>query len=187
MITRTVLAVDRLATLLLSLALLAGGAAAIWWWTGTSGLPRTLSTGPVTDVTDAAWFPAAAAATGLVLALLGLRWLTAHVRRTTVPSLHLRGSGRQGRLQVDTSRVAAAAAAAYADTLGVRSARGRVVRDRGQLVVRISATIDRDADLALLAEQADRVATELAGVLERPELRCSVELKVAGVTSALAR
>lgn len=187
MITRTVLAVDRLATLVLSLALLAGGAGAVWWWTGTSGLPDTLGTTIVSDVTGAAWFPAAAAAAGVVLVLLGLRWLAAHVRRTTVASLHLRGSGRQGRLQVDTSRVAAAAAASYADTLGVRSARGRVLRDRGQLVVRISATIDRDADLALLAEQADRVATELAGVLERPELRCSVELRVAGVTSALAR
>lgn len=187
MISRKVLAVDRIASLLLALALIAGGAAAVWWWSGRSGLGQSLDTAPVTDVTAAAWWPAAAAAAGLVLALLGLRWLAAHVRRTTVSSLALRGSGRGGRLDVDTGRVASAAASAYADTLGVRSARGTVLRDRGQLVVRIVATIDRDADLADLAERADRVAADLATVLERPELRCSVELRVARTPVSLGR
>ena len=187
MITRTVLLVDRVATLLLGLALVAGGALAIWWWTGPSALTGTLDLAPVQRVVDAGWWPAAAGIGGVALALVGLRWLAVHVRRATVPRLQLSGSGRGGRLEVDTGRMANAAAESYAATPGVRSARGRVVRDRGQLVVRVSATVDRDADLAELAREADRLAADLHQVLDRPDLRCSVELRVAGLAATLSR
>lgn len=177
--SRTVRVIDRLATLLVALVLLGVGAAALWWWSGRSSLPGTVDTASVDDVLAAAWWPAVTLVAGLVLVLLGLRWLLAHARRSTVDKLHLPGSGDAGRLEVAGSGIADAAAEAFADTLGVRSASGRVVDDRGQLVLRISATIESDADLTRLAERADVVAADLARALDRPDLRCSVELSTA--------
>lgn len=180
MISRRTLVLDRAVTLVLSVALLAGGGLAVWWWSGTSGLAEQVDLGPAESTLAAVWWPAVAALVGLVLVLVGLRWLLAHLGGGQVPTLHLRGSGEGGRLEVDPSRVAAAAAAAFADTAGVRSARGRIVRDRGQLVARISATIELDADLAGLAHRADEVSADLDRALGRQDLYCSVELRVGG-------
>lgn len=187
MISRFTLAVDRFATLVLALLLLAAGALGVWWWTGRSSLPGTLRTGTVEDLVGQAWWPVASAVVGVVLVLLGLRWIAAHLNRQKVANLHLRGSGPKGRLDVVATKVAGAAADAFSDTLGVRSARGVVVRDRGQLVARISAVIEPEADLALLARQADTVSAQLAQALERDDLRCRVDLRVAGLARKLPR
>lgn len=191
MTTRKTLFIDRLATLLLALALLAGGLAALWWWSG-----RTLGgvtpadearNSAVSDALDASWSGWAAAAVGVVLVLVGLRWILAHLRSHTVSRLRLDGSGSEGRLEVAGPKVVGAAADAYADTFGVRSASGTVVRDRGQLVARIRATIEPEADLALLARRADEVAAQLGQALERDDVRCRVLLRVAARGRSLPR
>lgn len=187
MISRFTLAVDRVATLVLALLLLAAGALGAWWWTGRSSLPGTLRSGSAEDLIAQAWWPVASAVVGVILVLLGLRWIAAHLNRQKVSNLRLRGSGPKGRLDVVGTKVAGAAADAFSDTLGVRSARGVVVRDRGQLVARISAVIEPEADLALLARQADTVSAQLAQALERDDLRCSVNLRVAGRPRRLPR
>ena len=115
------------------------------------------------------------------------RWIAAHLTPNTVSRLRLGSSDPTGRLDANASKVAGAAADAYADTLGVRSAKGSVVRDRGQLVARIDATIEPDSDLALLARRADEVSSQLLTVLERDDLRCSLRLKVALRGRALPR
>ncbi len=187
MMTRLTVAVDRLVVLLLSLVLLALGAGAIWTWTGRGPLTGTVRSSSATDLVGQSWWPWASGAVGVVLVLVGLRWIAAHLKRQNVSSLHLRGSGSRGRLDAAASKVAGAAADAFSDTLGVRSARGVVVRDRGQMVARISATIEPEADLATLARQADVVSAQLAQVLERDDLRCSVQLKVATLPRSLPR
>lgn len=181
--SRTTVAVDRVILVLLGLLLLAGGAGAAYWWSGRSGLADEVDLSPAGDVASTGWWPVALGAVSLVLILVGLRWIGAHLRRGIVPDLAVSGSDRTGRLRVTTSRLAAAAAEAFQDSMGVRSASGRVVDDRGQLVVRISATIDKDADLAALARRADEVAHDLATMTGRQDLSCSVELKVASVAS----
>ncbi|ROR92320.1 hypothetical protein [Nocardioides aurantiacus] len=187
MTSRRTLFVDRVATLLLSLLLLAGGAAAAYWWSGRSPFGDRLDLAVVRDAVEAAWFPWVAALVGIVLALLGLRWILAHLGRPTVSRLHLSGSGSGGRLDVNAGQVAGAAADALADTIGVRSARGTVVRDRGQLVARLTATIEPDADLGVVARQADLVSAQLREVLDRDDVRCSVELRVAARSRGLVR
>lgn len=187
MISRATLAVDRFATLLLALALIAGGALGIWWWTGDSSLPTRSDTGQLQDLVGQSWWPWASAIAGLVLILLGVRWIASHVRTTKVKRLNLKGSGSEGRLGVDGTRVAGAAADAFTDTLGVRSAKGSVRHDRGQIVANLSATIEPEADLHQVAEQADLVSAELAQVLGREDLRCSVELTVARIAKPLER
>ncbi len=69
---------------------------------------------------------------------------------------------------------------------GACGACGRIVRDRGQLVARLSATIERDADLGLLAHKADAVSTDLEHALGRQDLHCSVELRVGGPIAGLS-
>ena len=45
--------------------------------------------------------------------------------------------------------------------------------------MRLTATIDPHADLHLIAAAADHVAADLARVLQRDDLHCQVNLKVA--------
>ncbi|WP_229052046.1 alkaline shock response membrane anchor protein AmaP [Aeromicrobium sp. Leaf350] len=191
MTTRKTLLIDRLATFVLALVLLAGGATAVWWWSGRSvdgrTLPTTSDTSTVADLVAKDWFGWTAAAVGVVIALVALRWIAAHLTPNTVSRLRLGSSDTTGRLEASASKVVGAAADAYADTLGVRSAKGSVVRDRGQLVARIDATIEPDSDLALLARRADEVSSQLLTVLERDDLRCSLRLKVAARGRTLPR
>ena len=176
MISRPIMALDRVATLVLSLALLTLGLLGIWWWTGTGPLPTKSSTTPVQDVVATGWWPWASALLGLLLVYLGIRWLAAHLSRSTVTELQLRGSGKQGTLIVTAGKVTDAAAESFADTLGVRSAKGT-----------ITAVVEAYADLPAIAKQADRVAAEFAHVLGRDDLRCRVELRVARRSKTPAR
>lgn len=179
MTNRRTLFLDRVATLLLAVALIVMGAFAIWWWTGNSPLADTVRTTAVRDVVDRTWWPWASAALGLLLILLALRWIVAHLRSRGVAQLNLKGSDSTGRLEVAASKVAGAAADALSDTLGVRNAKGRVIHDRGQLVARLNATIEPEADLHRIASRADLISAQLAQALDRDDLRCSIELKVA--------
>lgn len=191
MVTRTVLLLDRIATLVLALLLLAAGLAGLWWWSGRevsgTSLPGTSSTSAVTDALGSSAVAWGVAVGGVVLALVGLRWILAHLRRTTVSRLRLTGSGPDGRNEALAGKALGAAADAFATTDGVRSARGAVVRDRGQLVARVDATIEPEADLALVAARADEVTAQLNDVLGRDDLRAAVRLRVALRGRALSR
>lgn len=83
-------------------------------------------------------------------------------RHVRVREVRLPGSGSKGHLSIDVKAAASAAADALADTPGVRRVRSKAVRQRGQIVVDLSATVDLDAELAEIARSADRVSAELA-------------------------
>lgn len=191
MVSRTTLLVDRIATLLLALLLAAAGLAGLWWWSGRevsgTSLPGTSRTARVADALEnpgVAWGVAAAT---VVVALLALRSILAHLTRPTVSRLRLEGSGDEGRNEALAGKVLSAAADAFAATEGVRSARGSVVRDRGELVARIDATIEPEADLAHVARRADEVSGQLNAVLGRDDLRAAVRLRVAARGRSLSR
>ena len=184
MISRATVAADRFAAFVVAVVLIAGGAAAItWWFHLVAGLPRTIDVSAVQDATTRSWWPWATAVVGLLLVVVGLRWLVAHVRRAPVSHLTLPGSDRSGRLRVATRPLAAAAAASLAAADGVTSSSGQVRRERGQLVAALKATITPDADLEAVAEAADQAARDLARVLERDDVRCVVRLRVASAGS----
>lgn len=157
---------DRLVSLLVGLALLVAGVGAIAWYAGR--LPRV---GPVLDVgwlpstTHQQWWPWACAGTGVVLVLLGLRWLVAHLPHRRPSTVALDGSGPDGRLEADLGVVAAQAAQALAALPGVTSATSHATSERGRHVLELVATMSRDGDLSMVAAGLDETVGNLGRVL----------------------
>ncbi|MDQ0375400.1 hypothetical protein [Cellulomonas humilata] len=179
---RSVLAFDRVLVLLLGLVLIVVGVAAVGWQTGflESVWPDvpdevTVDTG---QVTEASSFAVVAGVVGSALVVIGLWWLLAHLPRRSVGSLRLPSGEQPGRLVVDPGPAVATAAQVLADDPLIRSARGAVLADRGELVVRLRATVDPDADLGAVVATCDGVLADLAHVLPAEQLRSRVELSV---------
>jgi len=184
MIRRSVLGVDRLAALVAGLVLLALGVAMVLWWGGWltrlwPQAPEQLTLQTATDALGASWWPAASLAAGLVLGLLALWWLLAHRPHRSTGPVRLQGSDGSGGLLLDGSAAVSTAAEVLQDTPGVRSARGRLVRDRGDLVAEVSAVLEPTADLERVTSGAEDALTDLATVLGRPDIRGRVRLAVA--------
>lgn len=177
--SRAVIAFDRIAAVILALLLISAGVIGLVWWRGDLGISGRLDASTAVDQTTQPWWPWAAGLAGAALVLLGLWWLAGHVITRGVGQVRLPGTGKQGRLTAQVKPVAQAAAEVLATTDGVRSVRGTITRDRGQLVARLSATIEPQADLAVVAAAADAVSADLKKVLGREDLHCLVTLRVA--------
>ncbi|MDQ3158000.1 MAG: alkaline shock response membrane anchor protein AmaP [Actinomycetota bacterium] len=187
MISRKLLLADRFAALILAAALIAAGALGALWWSGRTSLPDRTSTQPLLDVVDADWWPWVSAVAGIALILLGLKWVLAHLANPKVRRLRLPSSGVSGKLEVDGSKVVDAAAESFSSARGVRNVKGTLVRDRGQLTARLHAVIEPDADLHDLAKHAEEVSSHLQHVLQRDDLRFSVQLRTARRPKPLPR
>jgi len=180
--SRSVLAVDRVVVLLLGLLLIVVGVAAVGWQTGFLAavwpdVPDEVAV-DTAQLTDGASFAVLAGVVGGALVVIGLWWLLAHLPRRSVGSLRLPSGPEAGRLVVDPGPAVATAAEVLADDPLIRSARGAVLADRGELVVRLRATVDPDADLGTVVAACDRVLADLAHVLPADQLRSRVELSV---------
>jgi hypothetical protein len=181
---RSVLGLDRVMATLLGVILLIFGIAMAAWYNGNlrrlwPQFPEELSTAAASDIVNTTWWPWAAGGVGALAVLLGLWWLIAHLPRRSISSLVLPGSGRSGRLVVDPASPADTAAEVLTDTPGIRTAHSKVRRDRGQLVVALTATMDPRADLSEIVTAADAVATDLQAVLGRDDARARILLSVA--------
>lgn len=187
--SRAVVAWNRVATLLVGLLLIALGLAGILWWLGIfEGWPQELRVDRALELTQEAWWGWAVGAAGLLLILLGLRWLAAHLPSRRASTIRLPGSTAAGRLDAKVRPIGAAAGEAFARTPGVRSANGTIQLDRGQLVAKVRGTIDPQADLTEIAEAADRVSADLRQVTQRDDLVvCQVTLGVARTSGELSR
>ncbi len=177
--SRTTVALDRVVTVLLGLALVAAGILAVgWYYAWWSWLPEDVDSTQALDVTGTEWWPWVLGAAAVVLLLVGLRWLLAHAPGRRVSDLRLPGSGAEGRLEVDASSAVSAACADLQARHDVRAARGVVRRDRGQLVIEVRATLEPRSELREVASAVDHAATALTQCLERPDLYCRVRLDV---------
>ncbi|MDC7123125.1 hypothetical protein OMK64_16460 [Cellulomonas fimi] len=188
---RSVLAVDRVLLLLLGLVLVVAGVAAVGWQVGFlsdvwPSAPDRLAVDTET-VTQTSGYPVLLALAGVLLVGLGLWWLVAHLPRRSVGALRLPAGDRAGRLTVDPGPAVATAAEVLAEASDVRAARGSVLRDRGELVVRLRATVDPGADLPAVVAACDRVLADLARVLPSDRLRSRVEISVLREPAAAPR
>jgi hypothetical protein len=178
--SRAVIAFDRLMAFLIGLILVFVGAAAVLWWAGTfASWPGALDASLVLNFSTQPWWPWVAALLGAILIVLGLRWMAAHLPQRGVSQLKLPGSSQHGRLYAQVGPVAKTAAEIFGQTPGVRSAGGTIQRDQGQIIARLNAIIEPQADLQDIADAAARVSAELKQVLQRDDMRCQVRLRVA--------
>lgn len=141
--TRRLAAIDRIASTVVGLGLLAAGAALLDWryrWVGT--WDDTLSTARLDDVQSSAWWPWAFAAAGILLGAIGLVWILSHAPRRGERAVRQAGaSDRTGTVHVDLNDVAKAVAAdleartAATHVKGTAHRQGRthVIELRGQL------------------------------------------------------
>jgi hypothetical protein len=179
---RSILAFDRVVVLLLGLVLIVLGVAAVGWqydflssvWPDVPdeiGVDSTL----VTDSPNAAVL---GGVIGCALVIIGLWWLLAHLPRRSVGALRLPPGGQPGRLMVEPGPAVATAAEVLAEDPMIRAARGAVLADRGERVVRLRATVEPATDLEAVGATCDRVLADLAHVLPADQLRSRVELSV---------
>ncbi len=192
--SRATLAVDRLVVLVLGVLLAVTGLALVVWYLDAQGwlpvvltTPARLTTTAVDPAASAGWWPWALGVVGVVMVVLGLRWLAAHLPERGVGRLRVTGSTPTDKLEADAGNVVGAAADVLEQTEGVRTARGTVRRERGQLVATLHATLEQGADLGIVARACDAVSADLSTVLGRDDLRCLVRLQVARRDRALPR
>jgi len=177
---------NRLGLALLGALLVLGGTAAILAHTGVLGR----------RVAEAAVYPAAAndwivahrwiywvvAGVAVVLGLLALRWLLVQLR-----------SDRIAEVRIDTDRdsstdagLTALVAGALGDAVahdagrieGVRSSRAAVTGGRDAPELRLTVTLDADADAGAVREQLTGVVRHARASLDRPDLPVWLTLDV---------
>lgn len=176
--TRSLLRTDRLATLVVGLVLVVLGLGAIDWQTGQVLSYRdALDTGPASTVVESAWWPWAFAGAGLLLAVVGLWWLLAHLRREGPGVLRLRSSDETGRTEADLRSVAAAAADRLATLAPVTGAKGTTKVYRSHTVVELRAHVDEAADPATLTEAVATCTADVSAAFSEDDVTCRVLLE----------
>lgn len=177
---RGIIALDRIAGLLIAIVLIAAGAAALGWrYDVIPDAPDRIQLEGLTDLPGEPWWPWATGAGGVLLIVLGLSWLVRHLPRRGIGRLRLPNSDDSGLLTADANAAVSAAAEALALTPGVRGGSGHVIRDRGQLVAELHCTIEPTADLTAVQAAAEQTAADLHRVLARDDLSHRIELRVA--------
>lgn len=169
--TRLLVALDRIAGLVLALVLVAGGLLLLDWRLGlVLDLPIVAHISPVLDLVGRVWWPVVAAVIAVLLVLLALRWLVAHLPRVRTSDARLAASSGNGRLTLDTSSVARASASALASEMVLPDARGRVREVRGRAVVQLDAHCTRDTDVAEVRDRASVVSHDVDRAFPSGEL-----------------
>lgn len=163
--TRTSVAVDRAATLLLGLGLIALGLVLVAWQRGTLDTGAALDLSAATGVVGLPWWPWAGAGAGVLLIVLGLRWLVAHHRPPKARRVTLRPADPGGVMTADAASVAHAAGDAMAEQPAILKANGVAVVERRVPTVTLTATVPGRGGLQVGVQAADDVARTVAAML----------------------
>jgi hypothetical protein len=165
--TGTATFTDRVAALVLGVLLLALGAAMVIWTTHLiDGTPEYVTAPGLLFAADTAWWPWAVTAAGILLVLLGLRWLATHRPARRAGDLTLADSNlSEGCLSANLGSLAEAAAAELRERPAIKSASGKAVIDRGKPSIHLDVTAAGTDTLAHAAHAADEVAATAVGML----------------------
>lgn len=179
---RTVTGFDRVLAGLLGLALLAAGAWLVAWvldrLPGGWPAPDRLTLGLDASVTDATWWTWLLLAGGLLLVGLGGAWLVAHLRSSAVERLSMPGDADGGRILLDGRALARGAAdGLVAQSPEITDASGRLLDERGRVVLAITATVRDDVDLEEVTRACEAVAERAVATTGRRDLAVRVRLR----------
>lgn len=176
--TPRLLRIDRVATFIVGLALVALGLLLIDWqyhW-AFGDYPTTLSTNPADEVVAASWFPWVFAALGIILGLLDLFWLLAHLRRRGPSTLRLAASGETGRVQADLRSIAGAAADRLGNLAPVTGVKGTPLTVDSRPVIVLHGCVDPAAAPTAITDAADVCAHDVAAAFPNNEVTCRILL-----------
>lgn len=155
------LAIDRTATILFGLLLIAGGLTVIDWRFDLVGAWTRLDTGSIADAFDTDWFPWAAGAAAVVFGVLALWWLLARIPRPVEGRVRL-GSEGADRIEVDVKSIVPRLREELERNAPVdHVTSGRTPSDAGQLV-ELRASVDPRADGESLIRAADDLSASVA-------------------------
>ncbi len=184
---RSTVALDRLATAVVALLLIAVGAALLIWNTSLfSGIPEMITAPGLVDASESDWWPWAVAGAGILLVVLALRWLIAHrpaarVDRTTIADSRNDAEtddATPGRSSADIAAIASASARALEAHTAVVKASGKAVVDRRQRTLLIDATATSPELIGDAAHAADRVAREAVTMIGDDSLATRTVIRV---------
>jgi hypothetical protein len=175
--SRKLVALDRIATLLLAVLLILLGLALLDWRYGLLlSYADRLTTDPARRQAATGWWPWAVGAVGLLLILAGLWWLLAHLRRGRQPTLRLPDSASTGRITVDLASVATAAAEDFQSRAPVDQARGTARTIGARQVIEIRAHVDPRADGDSITQAARRITSDVERAFPDGAVSCRILL-----------
>ena len=161
--TRLAVGFDRTMTAVVGLALIVLGTAAVCWQRGALGHGWPLKLVPL-DTMQSTWWPWVSAAAGVVLILLGLRWLVAHRWAPKVSRIGL-GDAGDPALTADASSAAHAAGTVLGAAPSVLKASGTATVERGTPTVTLSMTVPAGHAMTSAVSAADDTARTVAAML----------------------
>lgn len=184
---RSTVAVDRLATATVAIALIAAGVALLIWNTTLfADIPEVITAPGLVEASRSDWWPWAVAGVGAVLILLALRWLVAHrpaarIDRTTIAQSRSGADADDatpGRSTADIAAIASASARALETHAAVVKASGKAVVERRQRTLLIDATATSPELVGEAVRAADRVAHEAVTMIGDDSLATRTLIRV---------
>lgn len=160
--TRLAVAFDRVVVLLVGGALVAAAVLTVAWQRGAIGGGGRLRM-VFLDVMTAPWWPWASAAFGVLLILVGLRWLLAHRGPAKANSVVL--AGDESALSANAAAAARAAAERLSLQHNVIKATGAAAIEHGHPVVTLNVTVPSRGGLPRISDDVDDVARTLDSML----------------------
>ncbi|WP_130011215.1 hypothetical protein [Serinicoccus sediminis] len=171
--SRRLAALDRALVLLLAVVLLAVGLLALEWRLRlvSQDYPDEIDVPGLGRVAEAAWWPWAVAAAGLLLGVLGLVWLVSHLARRSVPDLGLPQSRADGRLRVDLSSLGDVVAHQLGAAAPLDHVRARAVGTQDHPVLQLRADLAPGARGTDIRDAAAQSAADLRRALPDTDVR----------------
>lgn len=146
--TRAPFKTDRFATIVVAILLIVVGLALIDWryQLVVDGYPQQISLGSLPSWAASSWWPWVFALATVLLGLIGLMWLLAHTRRTTVKAVKMPQSDVHGTITLDTASLADAVANSLQDAGPFTSVKATMTELKGANTLQLTAQLDEYAD-----------------------------------------
>jgi len=179
--TRTAITLDRVVVLVVGAVLVVVGVGALIWRTGLiEGLPQLITAPALVNAIDTPWWRWAVAGTGLLCVAVAMRWILAHLPARRATPIRLHDAAEAGTISINPAALANATADALQRHPAVRSAKGKVVTERGTRIIEIAVTAHHPDELATVVAVVDNTCAHLAQATGDVPIRVRSSLHIKG-------